>query len=658
MAQPRNFIVFAITTIALSYIAVLIPKPWKDKVVVAPDPLSQQVGSLKPKYPKTSKSSGELNTSHSMEFTLYQQSLTVQLNEGEVLQPIGLNVPFSIRSDSNGLLISAIVHSLDGKVIAKIYDNEWVLNQNNYFRKNFDSSALEVIDEYDIPVLQIEYLDESTIKIGGIFYTEEKETLEIYPDFPSVPKGKARIVPFALGGQGIIIIGTTGYVMCSRNTSPNELRMKARIIKPWFDYSKPKKLGIRKYDEPSDSEKLNELGKSSAEILTAINSPKKTIDENHYLSSAFSTDEINSMRFTNEEYNSYKKLAEDTDSIIANISNFDMSSSDKANIYFYIANLKSILNNHKEAVLEYKRAISLNPNDARYFNNMGTAFSKLGNVKEAEENYLKAISLAPSEALYYRNLIRALIIQNKIKNAKIYAEKSYELDRNNLYALNILGVVFAENKDYEKAKEWYAKALSLFPDEPSTFYNLGKLSMIELDFPEAETRFKQAIEKDRRYLSAYVALANLYKEIGKLKKAIEYYELGLKVDPQLDSDLFYNYGVFLLEQGNIKEAIEKFEQAIKINPNDAEAFNNWGVSLKRLGKIEDSIDKFEKAASIDPRNAKIYYNWGNALGVLNRQKSVIEKYETFLKISNGQHPAEESKARKYLNQLKNKKKED
>ena len=182
--------------------------------------------------------------------------------------------------------------------------------------------------------------------------------------------------------------------------------------------------------------------------------------------------------------------------------------------------------------------------------------------------------------------------------------------------------------------------------------------MIELDFQEAETRFKQAIEKDGKYLNAYVGLANLYKEIGKFEEAKKYYELGLKIEPQINSDLFYNYGVFLLEQGNIKEAVEKFEQATIINPNDAEAFNNWGVSLKRIGKIEDSIDKFQKAASIDPRNAKIYYNWGNALGILNRKEGVIEKYETFLRLSNGQHPVEEEKARKHLDQLRNNRKED
>jgi len=209
----------------------------------ARDPFSQQVGTLKPKYTRTHRGSNEPYTSVSVDQN--SQVYTVQMSEGVIVQPLGRYAPFSIRRAKDGLLISAIVRSLDDKVVAKVQDNKWALNPNNYFRKNFDRSALEVIDEYDVPVLQVEYLDESKIKIGGIFHLEEKETSEIYPDFPSTPK---EINPRAvISFRGVIlIIGEDGYLTTARNTTPEELRAKAKIIKPWFDYSDSEKLGIRK----------------------------------------------------------------------------------------------------------------------------------------------------------------------------------------------------------------------------------------------------------------------------------------------------------------------------------------------------------------------------------------------------------------------------
>jgi hypothetical protein len=113
------------------------------------DPFSQRVGALVPKYPGAYTQSGESHTGVSMN----QSSgiFAVQLTEGAVLQPLGHYAAFSVRRGKDGLLISAIVHSLDGKIIAKIQDNEWLLNPNNYFLRNFDRSALEVVDEYGIP---------------------------------------------------------------------------------------------------------------------------------------------------------------------------------------------------------------------------------------------------------------------------------------------------------------------------------------------------------------------------------------------------------------------------------------------------------------------------------------------------------------------------
>jgi hypothetical protein len=206
------------------------------------DPFSQRVGALVPKYPGAYTQSGEPHTGVSMD----QSSgiFAVQLTEGAVLQPLGRYAPFSVRRGKDGLLISAIVHSLDGKIIAKIQDNEWLLNPNHLLR-DFDRSALEVIDEYGIPVLQVEYLDAQRIRLGGVFHLAEKDTSEAYPDFPSTPKDANPRAVISFRGV-ILIVGKHGVSTTARDTSPEDLRAKAGLIEPWFDYSKPKRLGLRR----------------------------------------------------------------------------------------------------------------------------------------------------------------------------------------------------------------------------------------------------------------------------------------------------------------------------------------------------------------------------------------------------------------------------
>lgn len=86
----------------------------------------------------------------------------------------GYDFSIAIRRGENNLLISAEFYSLDGKIVAELIDNEWKINPNNYFEKNYDEYALEVIDQYGIPNLQVELVDKNTIRLGGVFYDGQR----------------------------------------------------------------------------------------------------------------------------------------------------------------------------------------------------------------------------------------------------------------------------------------------------------------------------------------------------------------------------------------------------------------------------------------------------------------------------------------------------
>jgi len=64
------------------------------------------------------------------------------------------------RDPKGGLSVSAKIFDAEGKIIADIEDDEFTINQNNYFkRKRPDASTLIVYDQYDQPVLNIRYLN-------------------------------------------------------------------------------------------------------------------------------------------------------------------------------------------------------------------------------------------------------------------------------------------------------------------------------------------------------------------------------------------------------------------------------------------------------------------------------------------------------------------
>jgi len=179
-----------------------------------------------------------------------QQAMQFDLADGDILQPFGPNVAFAVRKTKEGLLISAIVHSLDGRVVARIIDNEWLVYDKRYLTRNFDSSAVEIIDDYGVPVLQVEFLALDTIRIGGVFKGEKAPISETDSQFPSRRAGSGGSGLCLVQGGSKVVMGERGRIMGGKwpttAVDRDSLTTEAKkIIVPWFDYSNPERLGIR-----------------------------------------------------------------------------------------------------------------------------------------------------------------------------------------------------------------------------------------------------------------------------------------------------------------------------------------------------------------------------------------------------------------------------
>lgn len=124
---------------------------------------------------------------------------------------VGYEYPIQIKFKDRKLLISADIKNKDGVTIAKIVDNDWLVNENKIIAsdRNYNDYAFEVIDSDRIPVLQVYLKDQNKIYIGGLFY---------------FPKGRMLVTP-----NGIII-----------NPSSDQIN---EYIEPIFRYPSDKYLG-------------------------------------------------------------------------------------------------------------------------------------------------------------------------------------------------------------------------------------------------------------------------------------------------------------------------------------------------------------------------------------------------------------------------------
>jgi len=143
--------------------------------------------------------------------------------------------------------------------------------------------------------------------------------------------------------------------------------------------------------------------------------------------------------------------------------------------------------NNENAIEYYTKAIELNPDYAKAYNNRGVAYDVLKEYEKAISDYNKAIELNPEDAKAYYNI----------------------------------GLAYSNLKDYEKAISDYNKAIELNPEDAKAYYNIGLAYSNLKDYEKAISDYNKAIELNPKYVMAHKNLSELYIITGNYKSALE-----------------------------------------------------------------------------------------------------------------------------------------
>ena len=232
-----------------------------------------------------------------------------------------------------------------------------------------------------------------------------------------------------------------------------------------------------------------------------------------------------------------------------------------------------------EARQEFKTALALKPDDADFHNHVGTVFQKQGHLEEAMQEYKTAVALKSDFAEAHNNLGLVYQKQGHLEEAMQEYKTAMALKPDYADPHNNLGVVYQKLRRPDDAIREYKAALALEPDDAEPRYNLGLAYFEEGRLPDALAMFKEAIQLKADYFSAHNSLGGVYYKLGRLEEASREYQIALKLKPDF-VEAHYNLGQAYQRQGRNQEAIYEFEQALRLNP-DYEPARRALTSLRR-----------------------------------------------------------------------------
>lgn len=121
--------------------------------------------------------------------------------------------------------------------------------------------------------------------------------------------------------------------------------------------------------------------------------------------------------------------------------------------------------------------------------------------------------------------------------------------------------------------------------------------------------YEVMIRADPSSVSLHNDVALLYKDAGRMDKAIEHFEAVVTLQPG-SAAAYYNVATAMLSVGRPQDAIERFQQALHLKPDYVLAHENLGHALVDMRRPEEALGHFEEAARLDPGDGDAPYNIG------------------------------------------------
>lgn len=240
---------------------------------------------------------------------------------------------------------------------------------------------------------------------------------------------------------------------------------------------------------------------------------------------------------------------------------------------------------------------------------------------EAEALLRRALQLEDRAAYLYVTMSYMMEYQNKFDSAIYYAKKAEAIIPTWSVPKNILGNLYHEIFQWEKAMDYHRQVLKLDSGYVWSYNNIGN-ALLDMDrIGEAEQYFLKALDMKQRsgkerlqrdWAISYSNLGVIYKERGLFAKAERFFRMADSIDHSFSAASQNLAEMYAVYDGVKAAAI--LEEAISAAPFDAQNYYDL-AELKRKNSLDEytvhvADSLYRKAIALNPFNEWFYAGLG------------------------------------------------
>lgn len=198
------------------------------------------------------------------------------------------------------------------------------------------------------------------------------------------------------------------------------------------------------------------------------------------------------------------------------------------------------------------------------------------------------------------------------------------LDAHEFDALNMLGVLTMQSRDWAGAIDLFERAIAVAPDEGMAHTNLG-LACMEAGQPvKALASLDKAIVLEPS-AEAFYGRGLAQQALQRWDVAVNSFARVTALQPH-HAEAHFHQGVAMQYLQRHAEALARLEQALALQPRHVAALIHKGLSLINLQRPEEALAAYEQALAIDGMRAGAHKGRGDACLALGRFQTALEAY--------------------------------
>jgi tetratricopeptide (TPR) repeat protein len=260
---------------------------------------------------------------------------------------------------------------------------------------------------------------------------------------------------------------------------------------------------------------------------------------------------------------------------------------------------------------------------AHIYGNRGLTYRKLNDYSSAIVDFDRALELDPDYAWAYANRGITHRFNHNYELALQDFNAAIVLDDGPPWVYAARGEVYRHLSNYDLAMQDFNHAIALAPKYASAYGSRGRVYHHLKNFQQSIGDFDRAIALKPEHAWFYAQQGENYRDIGQYSRAIELYNQALALEPNSFFWAYGSRGYTYFRLRDYHRAIEDFSRAIEQTSTYTWGYAQRGRVYRHLDMLDKALADLNRALELDPTDEWAYSHRGLVYSHLHKYQLAL-----------------------------------